>query len=184
MLYDILVFSKTYVFVFKDVRVKENSMFVSLYIKYKLWKSLSRKFLELPCFVFMLQGRPVSDSAQLITCHYVTHLSIRRCVVERGVNSDLISLKIMPGASDADTKRLWSLLRHTGNWGVNKQTVSHIDPNQINDCFANIATDPDYDRSAVIKAALRAPHHAANFVKYTRDSIELIFIRRMKDIAW
>ena len=57
---------------------------------------------------------------------------------------------------------------------MNKQTVSSTDPNQINDYFANIATDPDYDHSAVIKVALGAPHHATNFVKYTRDGIELI----------
>ena len=42
--------------------------------------------------------------------------------------------------------------------------------NQISDC----AAAPDYDRSAVIKAALRAPHRPTDFVKYTSDSIELI----------
>ena len=51
------------------------------------------------------------------------------------------------------------------NGVANKQTVSNIDSNQINDYFANIATDPDYDCSAVIKVALRASHHATNFVK-------------------
>ena len=81
----------------------------------------------------------------------------------------------LAGTSNTDTKQLWGLLKHTGNWGANKQIVSNIDPNQINDYFANIATDPDYDRTAVIKAALWAPHHATNSVKYTRDSIELIF---------
>ena len=35
----------------------------------------------------------------------------------------------LAGASDADTKRLRGLLRRTGNWGVNKQTVSNIDLN-------------------------------------------------------
>ena len=39
-----------------------------------------------------------------------------------------------------------------------------------------MATDPDYDRSAVIKAVLRAPHHATDLVKYTKDSIELILL--------
>ena len=83
----------------------------------------------------------------------------------------------LAGASNTDTKQLWGLLKHTGNWGANKQTVSNIDPNQINDYFANIATDPDYDCSAVIKAALRAPHRTVDFVKYTRDSIEIILAR-------
>ena len=80
----------------------------------------------------------------------------------------------LAGASNTNTKRLWSLLKRTGNWDANMQTVFNTDPNQINDYFANISTDPDYDLSAVIKVALRAPHHAENFVKYTRDSIELI----------
>ena len=81
----------------------------------------------------------------------------------------------LAGASDANTRRLWDLLRLTGNWGVNKQTVSNIDQNQIYDYFVNAATELDYDRRAVINAALRALRRAADFVKYTRDSIELIF---------
>ena len=84
--------------------------------------------------------------------------------------------RALAGANDTDTKQFWCLLERTGNWGANKQIVSNIDRNQINDYFANIATHPDYDRSTVIKAALRAPHHATNFVKYTRDSIELILL--------
>ena len=86
----------------------------------------------------------------------------------------------LAGASNADTKQLWGLLKRTGNCGANTQTVSNIDPNQINDYFANTATDPDYDRSVVIKTALRAPHHATNFVINTRDSIELILARIRK----
>ena len=35
----------------------------------------------------------------------------------------------LAGSSDTDTNRLCGLLRRTGNWGVNKQTVAHIDPN-------------------------------------------------------
>ena len=65
----------------------------------------------------------------------------------------------------------------TGNWGANRQTISNIDQNQINNYFANVAIDHDYDRCAVIKAALQAPHRAADFVKYTRASIELILTR-------
>ena len=95
--------------------------------------------------------------------------------------ADYIAVKVNPliahnrstalaGSSNADAKQLCGLLKRTGTLGANKQTVFNIYPNQINDYFANIATDHDYDRSAVIKAALRAPHHATNFVKYTRDS--------------
>ena len=80
----------------------------------------------------------------------------------------------LAGASNTDTKQLWGLLKRTGNWGTNKQTVSNIDSNQISDYFTNIATDPACDRRAAIKAMLPAVHHAVDFVKYTRDSIELI----------
>ena len=78
---------------------------------------------------------------------------------------------------------LWSLLKRTGNWGANKQTISNIDLNQINDYFANIATELDYDRDKVIKAALRAPHRVVNFVNYFRDSIEII-LARTKKTTW
>ena len=50
----------------------------------------------------------------------------------------------LAGASNTDTKQLWGLLKRTGNWGINMQTVSNIDSNQIKDYFASIATDPDY----------------------------------------
>ena len=72
----------------------------------------------------------------------------------------------LAGASNTDTKQLWGFFKRTGYWGANKQTVSNIHSNQINDYFVNISTDTDYDLSAVIKVALRAPHHAAIFVKY------------------
>ena len=87
----------------------------------------------------------------------------------------------LAGASNIDIKQLWGLLKHSDNWGANKQTVSNIGSNQINDYFANIATDPDYDHSAVIKATRRALRHIANFVKYTRySSFELILARIRK----
>ena len=63
---------------------------------------------------------------------------------------------------------------------ANKQTISNIDLNQINDYFANVATDPIYDRGKVIKAALRAPHRVVNFVNYSRHNIELILTRTKK----
>ena len=54
-------------------------------------------------------------------------------------------------------KQLWSLLKGNGNYGENEQSVSNIDPNQINDYLAIIVTDPDYDRGTVVKVKLRAP---------------------------
>ena len=86
----------------------------------------------------------------------------------------------LAGASNTDTRQLWSLLKRIGNWGANKQTISNIDLNQINDYFANIAIDPVCDRGKVIKAALRAHHRVVNFVNYSRDSIELILARTKK----
>ena len=32
----------------------------------------------------------------------------------------------LAGASNTDTRQLWSLLKRTGNWGANKQTISNI----------------------------------------------------------
>ena len=49
----------------------------------------------------------------------------------------------LAGANNKDTQQLWALLRKTGNWGVNKQSVSNIDVNVINDFFANIVTEPN-----------------------------------------
>ena len=71
-------------------------------------------------------------------------------------------------------------MKRTGNWGTNKETLSNIDLNQINDYFANIETDPVYDRGKVIKAALRAPHRVVNFVNYSRNCIEIILARTKK----
>ena len=68
-------------------------------------------------------------------------------------------------ANNKDNKQLWALLRKTGNWGVNKQSVYNIDVNVINDFFANIATDPNYSRSDVIHTALQTPRRPHNFVK-------------------
>ena len=71
----------------------------------------------------------------------------------------------LAGANNKDTKQLWALLRKTGKWGVNKQSVSNIDINVINDFFANIATDPNYSRFDVIHTALQPPQRPNNFVR-------------------
>ena len=90
--------------------------------------------------------------------------------------------RALAGTSNTDTKQFWGLLKRTDNWGANKPTVANIEPNQINGYFASRATDPEYDRSAVLKAALRETHHATNFVRYTRDSMELILARIRKTL--
>ena len=79
----------------------------------------------------------------------------------------------LASASNTDTKQLWVYSNILIIWA----RISKPFPNQINNYFVNIATDPDYDRSAVIKEALRAPHHVTNFFRHSMDSIELIFAR-------
>ena len=59
----------------------------------------------------------------------------------------------LSGAKDTDTTRqLWALLRQTDNWGTSKQTLPDSDPDEINDAFTRIATDPNYSRDKVIEA--------------------------------
>ena len=65
----------------------------------------------------------------------------------------------------------------TGNWDVNKQSISNIDVNVINDFFANIATDRNYSRADVIQTALPPPRRSHNFVKYRINKIERMLSR-------
>ena len=56
--------------------------------------------------------------------------------------------------------------------------MSGIDINQINDYFANIATDTKYRRDEVIKAVLevsRSVNH--RHVNYTREQIEVMLAK-------
>ena len=55
--------------------------------------------------------------------------------------------------------------------------MQSIDLNQINDYFANIATDPSYSRENVIKAALQAPHWPANCNNCTTDRVQIMLTR-------
>ena len=86
-------------------------------------------------------------------CGSVTHhniaVKVNRLIIEAHNRSTALA-----GVSNTDIKQLWGLLKRTGNWGANKQTVFNIDPNQINDYFAKLAPYSDYDRSAVMKAVL------------------------------
>lgn len=73
-------------------------------------------------------------------------------------------------AKNTVTKQLWALLKETG---IKKQTVTDIDPNQINDYFASLATDPNYSCNNVVKAELQASHRSANrhLINYTRHHV-------------
>ena len=51
----------------------------------------------------------------------------------------------LAGASNADTKQLWAILKKTGNGSAQKQTVTNLDPDQVNDYFVGIATDSNYN---------------------------------------
>ena len=74
--------------------------------------------------------------------------------------------------------QLWAMLKQTGNWGAKRQTLSGIDINQINDYFADIATDTKYSRDEVIKAVLQVSrsvnHHDVN---YTREEVEVMLAK-------
>ena len=70
------------------------------------------------------------------------------------------------------------MLKQTGNWGAKRQTVSCIDINEINDYFADIATDTKYSGDEVIKAVLEISwsvnHHDVN---YTREQVEVMLAK-------
>ena len=94
---------------------------------------------------------------------------------DKNEQADCIAVKInrlivqnrstaLAGANNKDTKQLWALLRKTGNWGTNKQSLSNIDVNVINDFFANIATDPNYSHADVIQTPLQPPRRPHIFV--------------------
>ena len=87
---------------------------------------------------------------------------------------------VLAGADNADTKQLWTLLKKTGNWGAQKQNVTNLDPDHINDYFASIATDQNYNRDRVIQAARQAPNCPASHVTYSKYSIEHILARTSK----
>ena len=69
------------------------------------------------------------------------------------------------------------MLRKTGNWDANKQSVSNIDVKVINDFFANIATDPNYSRADVIQTDPQPPQRPYIFLKYGIDKIERMLAR-------
>ena len=78
-------------------------------------------------------------------------------------------------AKDTDTKQLWALRKQTSNWGSSKQASLHgSDPNEINDFFANIASDPIYSHDSVMQSAV-TPNNGE--VTYTTFQIEKVLSR-------
>ena len=61
------------------------------------------------------------------------------------------------------------MLKKTGNWGAQKQTVTKLDPDQVNDYFVGIATNSNYNRDSVIQAAQQP--QAARLAKLTTPRI-------------
>ena len=88
----------------------------------------------------------------------------------------------LAGASNANTKQLWAMLKETGNWDAQKQTVTNLDPDQVNDYFVGIATNSNYNRDSVIQAAQQSPSRPASQIKYTKESIECLLARTRKTL--
>jgi len=54
-------------------------------------------------------------------------------------------------AATSDIKQLWSLLKHTNNWGKKmNQLLECGSAEEINKHFASIATDRDYNKDSII----------------------------------
>ena len=54
--------------------------------------------------------------------------------------------RALSSASNRDTSQLWKLLKSTGNWESKKASDIDLDPDIISDYFAEIATDPMYNK--------------------------------------
>ena len=82
------------------------------------------------------------------------------------------------GAEDTDTKQLWALLKQTGNWDSSEQAGLHrSDPNEINDFFADIASDPNYSRDFVMQAAETPDNGPSSSSAVTYTTVEKVWSR-------
>ena len=90
----------------------------------------------------------------------------------------------LSGAKDTDTQQLWALLRHTGNWGTCKQTLPDSNPDEINDVFTRIATDPNYSHDKVIEVSAKVgpAYKEPIAVSYTIDAIEILLSKISKTL--
>ena len=88
----------------------------------------------------------------------------------------------LSGAKDTDTRKLSALLRQTDNWGTSKQKLPDSDPDEINDAFTRIATDPNYSRDKVIEdsAKVGTAYKEPIAVSYTIDAIEILLSKISK----
>ena len=75
------------------------------------------------------------------------------------------------------------MLKKTGNWSAQKQTVTNLDPDHVNDYFVGIATDSNYNRDSVIQAAQQFPSRPASQIKYTKVSTERLLARRAQNFT-
>ena len=72
------------------------------------------------------------------------------------------------------------MLKKTGNWGAQKQIVTNLDPDHVNDYFVGIATNSNYNRDSVIQVVQQSPSRPASQIKYTKESIERLLARIRK----
>ena len=48
---------------------------------------------------------------------------------------------VLSSANNSNTAQLWNLLKTTNNWGSKNKSRNDLDPDEINDYFAGVATD-------------------------------------------
>ena len=91
--------------------------------------------------------------------------------------------RALSSASNRDTSQLWKLLKSTGNLGSKKASDIHLDPDIINDYFAEIATDPMYNKEDVIFASRSRKEYSIVHscpISYHRDGIEVMLAKVRK----
>ena len=72
--------------------------------------------------------------------------------------------QVLPGASNTDITKLWSLRKNTGNWGKWKDKFGcDVDVDQLIEYFAGVATDPNYNRDKAIQCASRPRGYSHRF---------------------
>ena len=60
--------------------------------------------------------------------------------------------QVLSGASITDTKKIGIFIKNTGNWGEWKDKFGcDVDAERLNEYFAGVATDPNYNRANVIQ---------------------------------
>ena len=71
--------------------------------------------------------------------------------LSKKVNQFITEHRKENNAATSDIKQLWSLLKHTNNWGKKmNQLLEYGSAEEINKHFASIATDLDYNKNSII----------------------------------